>query len=97
MDEELFRKEFVTDYFTIDDYLDIWLEHLNEFEITNIKWKMEVDFVTLILERSLKLKKVQILVYDKDDYLRISKQILRSPRASSDLDILVGYSETNKF
>ncbi|GKA36205.1 F-box/FBD/LRR-repeat protein-like protein [Tanacetum coccineum] len=78
---------------TLEDYSDIWLEHLNELEM--IKFgnnKHELDFVKLILAKSPMLKKVRIFFYrevDEDEELMIKGILLHSPRASPAVEIIV--------
>nr|GFA82945.1 hypothetical protein [Tanacetum cinerariifolium] len=73
--------------FTLKDYADIWLEHLNELQIRSFKNQgNELNFVKLILAKSHVLKKVVIyldheeVVHNKE--LQICKVLLSSPRAS---------------
>ncbi|KAK1416949.1 hypothetical protein QVD17_26069 [Tagetes erecta] len=71
----------------LEEYSDVWLEHLNELEIdclsdTNVKTALE--FVTFILARSPKLKKVKIRsTLDKNQELEVLIDLLRAPRVSS--------------
>nr|GEV00289.1 hypothetical protein [Tanacetum cinerariifolium] len=73
--------------FTLKDYADIWLEHLNELQIRSFKNQgNELNFVKLILAKSHVLKKVMIYldheeVVDNEE-LQICKVLLSSPRAS---------------
>ncbi|GKA32500.1 F-box/FBD/LRR-repeat protein-like protein [Tanacetum coccineum] len=77
--------------FTLKDYADIWLEHLNELNIGCFKnQRNELNFVKLILAKSPVLKKVMIYLdhvevsYAKE--LQICKVLLSSPRASPVMD-----------
>ncbi|GJY02272.1 F-box/FBD/LRR-repeat protein, partial [Tanacetum coccineum] len=67
--------------FRVEDYSDIMLERLNELEITSfINAKNQLDFVRLILARSLVLKKVRIFPHSKismKEKSKIKLQILR--------------------
>ncbi|XP_071698865.1 F-box/FBD/LRR-repeat protein At1g13570-like [Rutidosis leptorrhynchoides] len=88
---------------TVDDYLDIWLENLNELEIIDMSHrKSDVDVVKLILAKSPVLKKVKILLDNyvtKDEELEISRSILSAPHASPIIKIVVNvvdYSCTSK-
>ncbi|XP_071734053.1 F-box/FBD/LRR-repeat protein At1g13570-like [Rutidosis leptorrhynchoides] len=78
---------------TLEDCSNIWLEHLNELEILQFHYvENALNFVKLILAKSPVLKKVRIFldVYvDKDEELQILRVLLRSPRASPVVDIIV--------
>ncbi|XP_076909390.1 F-box/FBD/LRR-repeat protein At1g13570-like [Bidens hawaiensis] len=77
----------------LDDYSDIWLEHLNALEIE--LWTPRnygLCFVRLILAKSPALKKVKILFcrwMKKDERLKISRYLLQSPRVSPHVEFLV--------
>ncbi|GJW44556.1 F-box/FBD/LRR-repeat protein-like protein, partial [Tanacetum coccineum] len=77
--------------FSLKDYADIWLEHLNELHIGSFKNQgNELNFVKLILAKSPVLKKVRI--YHKltsNELMQISKVLLSFPRASSVVDFNV--------
>ncbi|MFS8005874.1 putative FBD domain-containing protein [Helianthus anomalus] len=86
--------------FTLDDYSDITLEHLKEFEIQGFTdSEHELDFVRLILAKSPVLKKMMVFphyFFDKnndsssftlDDY---SELLFCSPCASPVVEIIVG-------
>ncbi|GJT44425.1 F-box/FBD/LRR-repeat protein [Tanacetum coccineum] len=83
--------------FRVEDYSDIMLERLNELEITSfINAKNQLDFVRLILARSLVLKKVRIFPHSKismKEKSKIKLQILRDsviyPCASPEVQIIV--------
>ncbi|GKC89626.1 F-box/FBD/LRR-repeat protein-like protein [Tanacetum coccineum] len=79
--------------YTIEDCSDIWLENLNELEITNFIYeKEELDFVKLILAKSPVLKKVMLILWkgvDKKEELQITRVLLPSPRASKAVTIII--------
>ncbi|GKE49121.1 hypothetical protein Tco_1480379 [Tanacetum coccineum] len=83
--------------FRVEDYSDIMLERLNELEITSfINAKNQLDFVRLILARSLVLKKVRIFPHSKismKEKSKIKLLILRDsviyPCASPEVQIIV--------
>ncbi|KAI7726256.1 hypothetical protein M8C21_008600, partial [Ambrosia artemisiifolia] len=81
------------DSFTLEDDLDIWLEHLKELEIVNMIYRnAELDFVKVILAKSPMLKKVKIFLYNevaKDEALHISGILEQSPHASPVVDFIV--------
>ncbi|KAJ0428596.1 putative FBD domain, F-box-like domain superfamily protein [Helianthus annuus] len=69
----------------LEEYSDVWLEHLKELEIKLFgNRKPELEFMKFILARSPNLKKVElrILMYDKKEELEMTKTLLRTPRAS---------------
>lgn len=85
-----FYKASQIDSVTLEDYSDIWLEHLNEFAFGNSKLNLEL--VKLILAKSPVLKKVRITLckqVTKDEELKICKVLLRSPHVSPMVDIIV--------
>ncbi|GJR56937.1 F-box/FBD/LRR-repeat protein-like protein [Tanacetum coccineum] len=83
--------------FRVEDYSDIMLERLNELEITSfINAKNQLDFVRLILARSLVLKKVRIFPHSKismKEKSKIKLLILRDsviyPCASTGATIII--------
>nr|GEU56499.1 hypothetical protein [Tanacetum cinerariifolium] len=81
------------DSVTLEGYSDIWLEHLNEFAYVDLgDSKLNLELVKLILAKSPLLKKVRITLCNKvtkDEELKICKVLLRSPRASPMVDIIV--------
>ncbi|KAJ0714021.1 putative FBD domain, leucine-rich repeat domain superfamily, F-box-like domain superfamily [Helianthus annuus] len=85
--------------FTLDDYSDIMLEHLEEYEIRNFSdAENELDFVRLILAKSPVLKKVTVSPYynfDKDEEPQISEILFGSPCASPVVEIIVGRLKFN--
>ncbi|GJW48807.1 F-box/FBD/LRR-repeat protein-like protein [Tanacetum coccineum] len=77
---------------SLEDYADIWLEHLSELEITYLSSeKIELDIVKLILMRSPVLKKLRIFISKKykDKELQISETLLSSPHASPVVEFIV--------
>ncbi|KAM0058876.1 putative FBD domain-containing protein [Helianthus debilis subsp. tardiflorus] len=69
----------------LEEYSDVWLEHLNELEIKKFcNYKSELEFVKFILARSPNLKKVILVTWmdDKDEEFEMLKILLRVPRAS---------------
>ena len=69
----------------LEDYTDICLKHLNEFEITYFgNKKPELEFVKFILAKSPALKKVSIWL---EHYVDVNKVLLQSLRASPVADI----------
>ncbi|GJR67358.1 F-box/FBD/LRR-repeat protein-like protein [Tanacetum coccineum] len=97
--------EFEMDPVTIEDNSDIWLEHLNELEMIN--FGNRENFLKLILAKSPVLKKVRIFYnkVDEDEYRHCSRYgnlqcmvlkeiLLRSPRASPAVEIIVQGRET---
>ncbi|MFS8031596.1 putative FBD domain, leucine-rich repeat domain superfamily, F-box-like domain superfamily [Helianthus anomalus] len=69
----------------LEEYSDVWLEHLKELEIKLFgNRKPELEFMKFILARSPNLKKVELQVhmYDKKEELEMTKTLLRTPRAS---------------
>ncbi|GKB15564.1 F-box/FBD/LRR-repeat protein-like protein [Tanacetum coccineum] len=81
-------------YFKMEDYSDIWLEHLTELKIENMSYKTnaELDFVKLILARSRTLMKVNIVLYrwaGKDVELQILEVLSSSLHASPTVEIVV--------
>ncbi|KAJ0428597.1 putative FBD domain, F-box-like domain superfamily protein [Helianthus annuus] len=77
----------------LEEYSDVWLEHLNELEIKHFEgFAPELEFVKFILARSPNLKKVILLtdMDDKDEELELLKNLLSAPRASP-VQIIVKY------
>ncbi|XP_071718680.1 F-box/FBD/LRR-repeat protein At1g13570-like [Rutidosis leptorrhynchoides] len=73
----------------MQEYSDIRLEHLIELEIEDFENKNpDLDFVKLILAKSPVLKKVRLMVYSKDQVLKMLKALLPSPRASPTVEII---------
>ncbi|GJW63874.1 hypothetical protein Tco_0115758 [Tanacetum coccineum] len=75
----------------IEDYSDIRLEHLREFEITNLSsTKTELNIVKLILMRLPVLRKLRIHIADvyKVNEMLISETLLSAPRASPVVSLL---------
>ncbi|KAM0045026.1 putative FBD domain, leucine-rich repeat domain superfamily, F-box-like domain superfamily [Helianthus debilis subsp. tardiflorus] len=72
--------------YTLEDYSDIMLEHLNEFHILNYRdADDELDFVKFILAKSPVLKKVGIFPcckFDEDEESKILKSLSLSPCAA---------------
>ncbi|KAK9078994.1 hypothetical protein SSX86_000663 [Deinandra increscens subsp. villosa] len=85
--------------FTLEDYSDIVLEHLNELEIVEFTdAENELDFVKLILAKSPVLKKVRIFscsASEEDEESRISDVLLCSPCASPVVKIIVKRMNSN--
>ncbi|KAJ0555464.1 putative FBD domain, leucine-rich repeat domain superfamily, F-box-like domain superfamily [Helianthus annuus] len=94
--EETFFDEDDVGSFTLDDYSDIMLEHLEEFEIQDFTdSENELDFVRLILAKSPVLKKMTIsphYFFDKDEesVSQVSEILFCSPCASPVVEIIVG-------
>ncbi|KAF5797354.1 putative FBD domain, leucine-rich repeat domain superfamily, F-box-like domain superfamily [Helianthus annuus] len=94
--EETFVIEDDVGSFTLDDYSDIMLEHLKEFEIQDFTdSENELDFVRLILAKSPVLKKMTIsphYFFDKDEesVSQVSEILFCSPCASPVVEIIVG-------
>ncbi|GJY92235.1 F-box/FBD/LRR-repeat protein-like protein [Tanacetum coccineum] len=84
------------DIFTIEDCSDISLGHLKEFEFKYFsEWIGEMEFVKLMLAKSPLLKKARIILgteVTKDEWSRMCKMLLDSPRASQMADIIVEHS-----
>ncbi|KAM0045027.1 putative FBD domain, leucine-rich repeat domain superfamily, F-box-like domain superfamily [Helianthus debilis subsp. tardiflorus] len=80
--------------FTLDDYSDIMLEHLIEFEMQQfMEAEHELDFVKLILAKSPALKKVSVFAcfkFDEGEVEEILKMLYLSPRASPAVKIMLG-------
>lgn len=70
--------------FTLEDYADIWLEHLNKLHIIGFKNQgKELNFVKLILAKSPVLKKVRIdHELTLNELTQVSKVLLSFPCAS---------------
>ncbi|MFS8031600.1 putative FBD domain, leucine-rich repeat domain superfamily [Helianthus anomalus] len=69
----------------LEEYSDVWLEHLNELDIKHFEgYAPDLEFVKFILARSPNLKKVILLtdMDDKDEELELLKNLLNAPRAS---------------
>ncbi|XP_035831406.1 F-box/FBD/LRR-repeat protein At1g13570-like isoform X2 [Helianthus annuus] len=87
--------------FTLDDYSDITLEHLKEFEILDFTdSENELDFVRLILAKSPVLKKMTVTphyFFDKDEesVSEVSEILFCSPCASPVVEIIVGRYKSN--
>ncbi|KAL8245591.1 hypothetical protein R6Q59_011849 [Mikania micrantha] len=81
------------DSFTLEDDSNIWLEHLNDFEIINMIYRnFELDFVKIILAKSPVLKKVRIFLCNevaRDEALHISEILRLSPHASLVVEVIV--------
>nr|GEW11752.1 hypothetical protein [Tanacetum cinerariifolium] len=77
--------------FSLKDYADIWLEHLNELHIRSFRNKgNELNFVKLILAKSPMLKNVRIYhELTSNELMQISKVLYSFSRASSVVDINV--------
>ncbi|KAM0045028.1 putative FBD domain, leucine-rich repeat domain superfamily, F-box-like domain superfamily [Helianthus debilis subsp. tardiflorus] len=88
--------------FTLDDYSDIMLEHLKEFEIQDFTdSENELDFVRLILAKSPVLKKMTIsphYFFDKDEesVSQVSEILFCSPCASPVVEIVVGRYKSDR-
>ncbi|GKE31767.1 F-box/FBD/LRR-repeat protein-like protein, partial [Tanacetum coccineum] len=85
-EDDLFTDDDICS-FSLEDYADIWFEHLNELHIVSFKNQgNELNFVKLILAKSPVLKKVMIYLHHKevayDEELQICKALLSTPRAS---------------
>ncbi|XP_021972296.1 F-box/FBD/LRR-repeat protein At1g13570-like [Helianthus annuus] len=80
--------------FTLEDYSDIMLEHLIEFEMQQfMEAEHELDFVKLILAKSPALKKVSVFAcfkFDEGEVEEILKMLYLSPRASPAVKIMLG-------
>ncbi|GKE32525.1 hypothetical protein Tco_1451847, partial [Tanacetum coccineum] len=90
---ELFTEDDIRS-FKLEDYSDMWLEHMRELHFFNFKnWGNELKFVKLVLAKSPMLKKVRIVVddslIDEDKKLQIYQMLLSSPRASPVVDVIV--------
>ncbi|KAJ0667135.1 putative FBD domain-containing protein [Helianthus annuus] len=90
---EKIKLEEIKEYYEFDDetelnqleeYSDVWLEHLNELEIKNFcNYKSELEFVKFIMGRSPNLKKVVLRIcMFKNEELEMSRILLRTPRVS---------------
>ncbi|KAI7724942.1 hypothetical protein M8C21_005495 [Ambrosia artemisiifolia] len=72
----------------LEEYSDVWLEHLNEFEMERFNnTEPEMDFVKFILARSPKLKKVTITCiryvgHRMESEMQMLKTLLQAPRVS---------------
>ncbi|KAM0058863.1 putative FBD domain, leucine-rich repeat domain superfamily, F-box-like domain superfamily [Helianthus debilis subsp. tardiflorus] len=68
----------------LEEYSDVWLEHLNELKIQNFRnRKPEMEFVKFIMGRSPNLKKVVLRIcMFKNEELEMSRILLRAPRVS---------------
>ncbi|KAJ0744980.1 putative F-box domain, leucine-rich repeat domain superfamily, F-box-like domain superfamily [Helianthus annuus] len=67
----------------LEKYSDVWMEHLKELVIYNFNnSKPSMEFVKFIISRSPKLKKVLLIVDDKDEELEMLKVLLQAPRVS---------------
>ncbi|GKB43621.1 F-box/FBD/LRR-repeat protein-like protein [Tanacetum coccineum] len=80
--------------FRVEEFSDIWLEHLSEltidyitFDCKSMNTNAELDFVKLILAKSPVLNKLKMLV-DEDEELLISKILSSSQHASPMIKIL---------
>nr|XP_043608392.1 F-box/FBD/LRR-repeat protein At1g13570-like [Erigeron canadensis] len=77
----------------LQDYSDIWLEHLKELEIEDfVNLEHLLEFVKLILTKSPVLKKVSIFLYYEvttDEEMMVLRILLCSPRASPHAKIFV--------
>ena len=76
---------------SIEAYSDIRLEHMREFEVTNLSnTKTELSIVKLILMRSPVLKKLRIHIAEwyKVDQMHISETLVSAPRASPVLEFI---------
>ncbi|GJZ40958.1 F-box/FBD/LRR-repeat protein-like protein [Tanacetum coccineum] len=90
---ELFTEDDIRS-FKLEDYSDIWLEHMRELHIVKFKNQgNELNFVKLVLAKSPVLKKVRIRIdyseIDEDEELQIYQMLLSSPRASPVVDVIV--------
>ncbi|KAI7728730.1 hypothetical protein M8C21_005304 [Ambrosia artemisiifolia] len=77
--------ENVIESAVLEEYSDVWLEHLNELKINFfLNNKSELEFVKFILARSPSLKKVMLLAWiaDKNEELELSKILSSAPHAS---------------
>ncbi|XP_071702166.1 F-box/FBD/LRR-repeat protein At1g13570-like isoform X2 [Rutidosis leptorrhynchoides] len=94
-EEERWKYDFNDDIdsVTMQDGLDIWLEHLIELDFAYFDGKKpDLDFVKLILAKSPILKKVILRVYDEDESLKLLEALLPSSCASPTVEIF-GYWE----
>ncbi|KAI3686560.1 hypothetical protein L1987_80239 [Smallanthus sonchifolius] len=69
----------------LEEYSDVWLEHLNELKIGFYSnFKHELEFVKFILARSPNLKKVILtnLMVNKNEELEMLRSLLSAPRVS---------------
>ncbi|XP_035834658.1 F-box/FBD/LRR-repeat protein At1g13570 isoform X2 [Helianthus annuus] len=67
----------------LEKYSDVWMEHLKELVIYNFNnSKPSMEFVKFIISRSPKLKKVLLIVDDKDEEFEMLKVLLQAPHAS---------------
>lgn len=91
-----FKSDPETCSFKLKDCSDIWLEHLNEFEIINLSTdRDQLDFVKLILAKSPVLKKVNIFTPkgdNKNQKWHIPRILLASPRASPTVSIITEHA-----
>nr|GEV04350.1 hypothetical protein [Tanacetum cinerariifolium] len=79
----------IYDRWSLEDYADIWLEHLNELHISHfINWGNELDIVKLILAKSPVLRKVIYHEVSYEEGLQISEVFLSCPRASPVVEII---------
>lgn len=93
MEDELFTEDDLHS-FKLEDYSDIWLEHMHELHIVKFRnWGNELNFVKLILAKSPALKKVWMRIdyrlFDEDDEFQMYQMLLNSPRASPVVDVIV--------
>ncbi|GJV30177.1 F-box/FBD/LRR-repeat protein [Tanacetum coccineum] len=88
-----FQKTREIDSIALEDFSDIWLEHLNECVIGDYRdLRLNLELVKLILAKSPVLKKVKIFLCNeisKDEELKTCKILLSSARASPLVDIIV--------
>ncbi|GJU52055.1 F-box/FBD/LRR-repeat protein-like protein [Tanacetum coccineum] len=92
MEDELFTEDDLHS-FKLEDYSDIWLEHMRELHIVKFKnWGNELNFVKLILAKSPLLKKARMRIdyrmFDEDEKLQMYQMLLSSPRASPVVDFI---------
>ncbi|GJY42887.1 F-box/FBD/LRR-repeat protein [Tanacetum coccineum] len=78
---------------TQEEYSNIRLEHLMDFEIDNFSnLKTELEFVKLMLAKSPMLKRLKIYLLDnvtKDEEMTLLRILLRTSRASPLVEIIV--------
>ncbi|KAL8263057.1 hypothetical protein R6Q59_024406 [Mikania micrantha] len=77
---------------TLEDYSDMWLEHLNEIEIQSWRKHKILGFLRVLMAKSPALKKVRMLLkwkVSRDEELKISRIFLRYQCASPVVQIIV--------
>jgi len=85
----------------LEEYSDVWLEHLNELEIVYFGYyELEVTFVDFILARSPNLKKVVLLqpqVFDRDEELEMLETLTSAPRPPNASPVKIVLKTNSRF